>query len=108
MTEIVFLIIFCVPALLGIAEMLHTVKLWLYSSGKSKGGILVIVPTDENYRSLILNSFNQATWYGKRFAEKIIVVDSLLSEDTKEECQILTNRLEIEMCSKNSLCDKVI
>ncbi len=108
MAEIIFLFLFAIPALLGIAELLHTVKMWLYGINKNGSKTVVIVPTDDNFEALTVNCARQSAWYSKSFADKIIVVNSLLSEKNFKDCEELTKRLEMEFCSKSELYDRLL
>ena len=56
MAEIVFGIILIFPAMLGLAEMLHTFKMHLLSSPKRCERVLVVYPDDENFSRQIMKT----------------------------------------------------
>ncbi|MBQ6847898.1 MAG: hypothetical protein IJO62_03160 [Clostridia bacterium] len=108
MAEIVFILVFAFPAILGLAEILHSIRLWFMSSGKKGKRILIVVPDNENYLKQILGIYEQSKWQGEKLAEKVIVLDTLLDCENYKECEKLVKRLNFEMCSKSKILDIVI
>ncbi len=108
MAEIIFIIIFAVPAILGISEIIHSLRLWLVSSKSSGEKVLVLVPDDEGFSKQILGAFEESKWCGNRLANKIVVVDDLLSEENKKECREITSKLGLEICNISELSNIVI
>lgn len=106
MAEVIFILVFSIPAILGLAEILHTVKLLLVYPKRKGNKILVIVPDDENFVKQIMNVAEQGRWHGSHYAEKIVVLDTLLSEENKKECALLARKLNLEVCSKAELTEK--
>ena len=105
MAEFVFILFFAIPAILGLAEILHTARLWILS-GKDKGEkMLILGPENENFHNQILKTYEEARWQGEKLAKKIIVVDSCLSEENKKECEKLVQRLGLTMFSRSQLFD---
>lgn len=107
MAEIILLLVFSVPAILGLAEIIHSVKLFLISPKIRESGVLVILPDNDNFDRQILNAAEQRNWYGNRFANGIIILDSLLNEENKTECRKLADRLNFEICGKSDLADRI-
>lgn len=108
MAEIIFILLFAVPAILGLAEIIHTVKLWIVASGSPKKRVLVVIPDDKDFPEQILSSYEEIKWQGSKLAEKIVVVDTLLCEESKQECKALAKKLGIEICSNSELCYVII
>lgn len=107
MAEIVFILICAIPAMLGLSEILHSIKLLFMSSGKNSKKILIIVPDKENFASQILGIYEQVKWHGKRMADKIIVADTLLDDKSRNECEVLARKLNLEVCSEIEILNVV-
>lgn len=106
MAEIVFIFIFTIPAILGLAEILHTVKILLFSSRKSQNATLIIVPDNDNFSKQLIYAAEQYRWHGDKYAKKIVVLDYLLDEENKRECIALARKFDFEICSKTELAEK--
>lgn len=107
MAEIIIVICFSFLAILGLSELLHTLKVFLLCRSDETGKTMVLVPQDKNFVKLLLNSAEQRKWQGKKFAEKIIIIDSLLCEENKIECKRLAEKLDFQMCDKSRLVDEI-
>ena len=108
MAEIILLVVFSVPAILGLAEIIHSVKLFLVSPKIRESGVLVILPDNSNFDRQLLNAAEQRNWYGSRFAKEILVLDSLLDEENKTECRKLADRLGLGICDGSGLTDRIL
>ena len=105
MAEIVFIFIFTIPAILGLAEILHTVKVLLFSSNRCHNTTLIIVPEDDNFSKQLIYASEQYRWHGDSYAKKIVVLDYLLSEENKKECALLARNFNFQICSKTELTE---
>lgn len=106
MTEIVINVMFAIPAVLGLAEIIHAVKLWLLKPKSEGKRILVLIPDTDDFEGQILSLYEQFKWQGKKLADKIVVVDYFVDE--KEECKRITGELKMEVCSLSELADNVL
>ncbi len=107
MAELIFILLFAILAILGLAEILHTIRLWILSGGEKSEKILIIVPDNEGFPKQLLKIYEEARWQGENFARKIVVVDSCLNEENKQECEKLVQRLGFCLCSKSQLLDVI-
>lgn len=105
MAEIIVLICFSLLAILGLADLMHTVKLWILGNEKSCGKYLVLVPDDQNFIKTVLNASEEKKWQGRKYADEIIVVDCLLSDGNREECRRLSEKLEFKIYDKPKLAE---
>jgi len=109
MAEIIFIVIFLIPAILGLAEIIHTVKLSLVSSDtKNNNNFVIAVLEDESFVGHILNVIQQQRWHGTDFAKEIILVNSNLKPENKKECKLLVSGEGIKICSWDDLIDNII
>ena len=106
MAEIVLNVVFAIPAVLGLAEIIHAVKLWLLKPKNKGKRIIVLIPDTDDFERQILSLYEQFKWQGKRLADKIVVVDYFV--DKKEECKRITEDLGIEVCQLSELTDSVL
>ncbi len=103
MSEIIFVIIFLIPSMLGLAEILHFIRSYILG-GKAKPRKLLLVYLTGDDASLqlkgVLEEFN---WHGKRFAEKVIAVDCGAKDFAL--CKALAQKGEIYCCDIKELKD---
>ncbi len=103
MAETVFILTLLIPAVLGVAEILHAVKQYLYSYKKIGGQILLLIPNDNNLRLQLESAANQRDWYGKAYPQKILVLPYNLTLENRYECEKLARKLQFEMCEIDDL-----
>ena len=106
MTEIVLNLLFVIPAILGLAEIIHSSKMWFLNPRTKGKRIMVLIPDANDFEKQILSAYEQLKWQGKKFANKILVVDCL--PQNREECKRITEKLGIELCELSELTDKVV
>lgn len=107
MAEIILLLIFCIPAILGMAEILHIVKVWLISPSCADNRIIVEVPRDENFHQQIIKTAEQVRWNGKAYANRVIVLVTFLDDQNKKKCADLANKFGFKISEKYDLTDKI-
>lgn len=105
MAEIVLNLVFAVPAMLGLAEIIHSFKMWLLKPKDKGKRIMVLIPDANDFEKQILSVYEQLKWQGEKFANKILVLDCLPLH--REECEKITKELGIEFCEASKLTDKV-
>ena len=97
MAEIVFGIVLIFPAMLGLAEMLHTLKMHLLSSPKRCERVLVVYPDDENFPRQIMKTAEERKWQGEKFAQRVLVSIKNISEENAEEVLSLAEKYGFEI-----------
>ena len=97
MAEIVFGIVLIFPAMLGLAEMLHTFKMHLLSSPKRCERVLVVYPDDENFPRQIMKTAEERKWQGEKFAQRVLVSIKNISEENAEEVMSLAEKYGFEI-----------
>ncbi len=107
MAEIVFILVFAFPAVLGMAELIHTAKLWLVSSRHNPKRVMIVVPDNNNFEKQIMGVYEDFKWQGSKYAQRIVVMDNLLNGENKKECAALAAKLGFEICSVVELEDLV-
>lgn len=97
MAEIVFGIVLIFPAMLGLAEMLHTLKMHLLSSPKRCERVLLIYPDDENFQRQIMKTAEERNWRGEKFAQRVLVSIKNISQENTEDAIILVRKYGFEI-----------
>ncbi len=99
--ELILTVICIFPLMLGLADILHNIKLFLLG-GKVRSNKTVIFLLDDAFpqRELALIA-EQKRWQGKAFANKVYVVYSKLSNDEVLECENVASKNNIFLYSLN-------
>ncbi len=95
MGELIFFLIFSIPAIYGVAELIHILR-GLIITPKAFASKYLILYLGENmpYQQL-LSAFFEFSWYGKKYAQNIIAVDCGIHENDYDIC--------LGFCKKNNL-----
>lgn len=101
MAEIVFGIILIFPAMLGLAEMLHTFKMHLLSSPKRCERVLVVYPDDENFPRQIMKTAEERKWQGEKFAQRVLVSVKNISEENSQDAKDLALKYGFEILKED-------
>lgn len=83
MSEKILFYIILIPAMLGIAEILHFLKLYITRGKKRPSRCILFYLCGENCYCSLKGILEEYYWQGKNFAEKIVVVDCGI-KDLKE------------------------
>ncbi len=103
MAEAVLFLLFIIPAVLGLAEIIHTVKHYLFAGKRYQGQILLIIADDNSFRLQLENVANQRNWYGNSYPQRILVLPDKLTQENKGLCEKEANRLSLEICEAENL-----
>lgn len=103
MTEIILLFIFLIPAMLGLAELLHILKLFILKPQKPIISYKVIFLTNDSAVQQLQYILEQYMWIGKNNNFNLVVVNSLLSEENYDECKLIANKHNLTFCSVEEL-----
>ena len=94
-------------AVIGLSDILHRVWMIFFKPRHEKN-ILLLLLNDENAVEQISTAIQQAHWYGREFAEKIIGVDMGLSAQQAQYCQSFCIENEIFIFCKHEELEKTI
>lgn len=103
MAEIFFIMIFLIPAMLGTAELLHMLKVYMAFPKKTVRSYSVIILTEEDFTEKLEYSREKLEWYGWRYAERIIAVDMGLSAESRRKAFEITKRYDMVLCRAEEL-----
>ncbi len=83
MDEKILFYIILIPAMLGLAEILHFLKLYITRGSKHPKKCVLFYLAGKNCFCSVKAILEEYLWLGKSFAEKIVIVDCGI-EDMKE------------------------
>lgn len=104
MAEIILLLIFLVPAMLGTAELLHILKLYIAYPKNMLGGYYLIFLTEQNAALQLHSAIERANWLGRKYIGGIIAVNSGLSAEKYECCEKIARAYNVIYCSEEEFC----
>ncbi len=103
MIEIFLLITELLLLILGISELLHSVKLWLLYSEKSGNSYSVICLKSLSAEQQMRFAVAQRKWLGKKYADNIIAINSFISGEEYYSCEQFAKKYGIIYCSIEQL-----
>ena len=84
MIQIFFTMMFLIPTILGIAEILHFIKIYIINPRPKVQKYVLLFLCGENCFEQLKVLFDEYVWKGKNYAEKIIALDCGIKDC--EEC----------------------
>ena len=103
MAELIFFLVFLIPALLGVSEIIHLVRMSLFSLNGINSPYVVVWLKDDTAENQILSVCEQYSWSGKKYAQNIIAINSTLSDDKFEICKQMAEKNNIYFCTAEEL-----
>lgn len=103
MIETIIFCVFLVPAMLGMAEMLHLLKVYIISPEKKMKKYLIVFLKDENSVRQLLCLLEEYNWIGKKYAERIIAVNMGLKEEDYKKALNTANKGNMILCEYNEI-----
>lgn len=104
MGELILFLIFLIPAMLGLAEIIHIFKTRIRYSEASNSYMLVYL-CGENPVEKLNYALEQYFWLGRRYVGNIIAVATDLSEENYNTCRNIALKHEIIFCNENELAE---
>ncbi len=103
--KVVALMIISLLCVFGLAEIIHTVRLYIYSPKKAALSYLVINLEPEYAESQLRYMGELYLWNGKRIASNVVAVNDRLDAAVKESCREIAEKYNIIYCSGKEICD---
>lgn len=105
MPQLIFIIFLIIPAVLGLAEILHYLKLLIISPESPSDRFCVSVLSEGN-GSLELRAFcEENNWSRKPVRYRLVAVYSELSAETLDECKIIAEKNGVTLLRASQLND---
>lgn len=106
LTEIIILILAVLLCTLGLAEVIHALKLYIFSPKKKPLSYLVVYLGKDDPESQLRYLGEKYLWQGKRLADNVIAVNSAVSPESLKTCAEIAAKYNIVYCSAESLCER--
>ena len=94
MGELIFFIVFTIPAICGVSELIHILRVKFISPKAFAPKYLLIYLGDNSPYEQLVASADELFWYGKKYAQNIIAVDCGIKQEEYYNCR--------EFCEKNN------
>ena len=96
MKTVAFLIIL-IFAVFGFSEFLHIVKMAILFPRKKNASRIVVQLQNDIAEKQMLYVCEQYKWYGKSYADSIILNTQNLDEENLQKCRILAKKYDVEI-----------
>lgn len=106
MGEIILFLVFLIPAMLGLAEIIHIFKTCLFYP-KNIDSYMLVYLSNENSAAKLNFVLEQYYWFGKKYFGNIIAIASDLNKENYDVCQNIAEKHGIIFCNENEL-DEVL
>ena len=98
MVETILLILLLFPSMLGLAEIIHMIKLYiLLPKVKPQKAVIVYLNGEKSVEQLQF-VIQEYLWYGEKYAKKIAAVDKGIPEDLVDKCVDIAVKNDIILC----------
>ncbi|MBR7132482.1 MAG: hypothetical protein IKD04_03025 [Clostridia bacterium] len=108
MVELLFFIFVLLLAVLGLAELIHSVKLCLLAPKEAAISYKIIFLKGSLPQHQLKIAVEQSAWSGKKLTGNIIAVNSFLEGEALEECRFIAQKNGVIFCSAEELCDQIM
>jgi len=103
MVEIILSVLFLIPAMLGLSELLHILKIRILSPKKPVISYNVIILNNDKPHQQLQHAIYQYLWHGRELGGVILAVNSFLNEENFSCCKELAEKNNIIFCSLDEL-----
>ena len=102
MAELILFLFLLIPAMLGLAEILHLIKTYILYPHKTDS-CMVVYLKGENPVGRLKFALEQYCWLGKRYIGNIIAVSSGLDGEDYDICREIALNHGIIFCGEDEL-----
>ena len=99
----IFFLTFLVPAMLGLAEIIHFAKVYIMLPRRRASKYLLVFLNDQNTLRQLWCLLEEYKWSGKKYAEKIIAVNMGLDEEDYNKALRVNNKDYLILCRFDEL-----
>ncbi len=103
MVEIILAFLFLIPAMLGLAELLHIFKMYILKPSDPVICYKTIILTNDNPLSQMFYEIEKYTWHGKSSGANLIFLSSFLDDENSAECRIAAESRGFIFCTAEEL-----
>lgn len=102
-----FFLFLVIPAVLGVAEILHYLKLTMLSYREDGHKLSCIILDDENAVIQLKAFCEESNWNGIKSGKECFAIYKNLSENIFNECKTIANKNDIEFLSLEEFYNEI-
>ena len=103
MTKIILIALSLILCIIGLAEVLHAIKLFLFGSNHKKLSFSLVILSKENYLQQLRYVEEQRSWLGSKYADYILAINDYLEPTDIRDALEYAKKFGIIICSFNQL-----
>lgn len=97
--------VFLIPAMLGVAEILHKLKIIILAPKRADVSYNVIFLNNSEPVEQLSNAIYQSNWHGREYYGVLVAVNDFLNEENFVLCKELAQKNGVVFCSLKELYD---
>lgn len=105
MGELIFILIFSIPAIFGLAELIHILRSYILTPKFFTPKYSVIFLGKNMPYEQLLSAHLEFAWYGKKYAQNIIAVDCGINDENYSVCMQFCRKNNLIFCKSEELSD---
>ena len=105
MGEIIFFALFTIPALLGVAELIHLIKVYIISPKNTAVKYLLIFLGKNSPYEQLTTVAEEFFWRGKKYAQNIIAVNLDISDEDYIYCRSFCDKNNFIFCNVDEISE---
>ena len=103
MGEAIFFIVFIIPAILGVAELIHLLRVYIICPKINSTSYLIIFLGESSPCKQLAFAAEELSWRGKKYAQNIIAVDCGLNAEEYQICYSFCEKNNFIFCNTKEL-----
>ncbi len=103
MAEFFIILIAALIMVVGLADIIREVKLYIYAPKEKGRAFRLIFLEDSSAEHQLKYALYEESWYGRRHKNRLIAVNSLLSSEIDEKCRKIAEKHGALYCSAEEL-----
>ena len=107
MYVILFFLFLIVPAVLGVAEILHLLKLAIISSNENRYTFTCIFLEEENAIMDLKSFCEEHNWNGMKIGKEFFAIYNELSPNVLNECRLIAAKNDNEFLNSEGFYNKI-
>ena len=105
LTAFILLTLAVILCILGLAEVIHAIKLYIFSPKKKALTYQVIYLSSQDAENQLRYIGEKYRWQGRRFADNVIAVNNAVNIEDFKLCAEIAEKYNIIYCSAGQLSD---
>lgn len=103
MAELILFTVLCVFALFGLCEIIHEIRLIFVSPKKRTRTVTLIYLEKGSAEQQLMFISEQAAWLGRKYSDRVIAVDTGISEEERKNCERIAASYSITLAGTDEI-----